>query len=182
MADYALTTLPTVGGSNDAWGTLLNNALNAIDDGLDGTTQISPDLKVGGFELDGVAVTVTAAEVNKLDGVSGDVITTATSRNLVAGHTTTTYDAGTKSTGDWTPDPANGQFQKIVNNGAFVLRQPASDTSMVIKITNGASAGAITFDYDIQPAGSLTTTNGDVALIGIVVVDGTSMVNILGRV
>ena len=39
----------------------------------------------------------------------------------------------------------NGNYQFITNNGAFTITAPASDCAVDILVTNGASAGAITF-------------------------------------
>jgi hypothetical protein len=63
---------------------------------------------------------------------------------LVGGFSSAAYDAGTKTTGTFTPDPVNGNIQKAVNNGAHTLAPPSTDCSMTIQYTNGASAGAIT--------------------------------------
>jgi hypothetical protein len=61
---------PTVGGSENTWGTDWNNNADKIDDLLDGTTAIKPNLDEGLWEVGGVAVTATAAELNILDGVT----------------------------------------------------------------------------------------------------------------
>jgi hypothetical protein len=60
---------PTVGGDENTWGQLTNDNWDDVDDLLDGTTAITPNLGAG-WEVDGVAVTATAAELNILDGVT----------------------------------------------------------------------------------------------------------------
>ena len=60
---------PTVGGDDNAWGTDWNTNADKLDDLLDGTTGITPNLLTG-WEVGGVAVTATAAELNILDGVT----------------------------------------------------------------------------------------------------------------
>tara|TARA_R110000824_G_scaffold347748_2_gene534514 strand:- start:17418 stop:18155 length:738 start_codon:yes stop_codon:yes gene_type:complete len=71
-ADTVTTTYslvkPEVGASEDTWGAKINASLDAIDNLLDGTTAIAPDLVE--FKVGGVAVTSTAAELNILDGVT----------------------------------------------------------------------------------------------------------------
>ena len=61
---------PTVGGDEDAWGGYLNANWDKADDLLDGTTAIAPNLTLGSWQVGGVAVTATAAELNLLDGVT----------------------------------------------------------------------------------------------------------------
>ena len=64
---------PTVGGDDNAWGTDLNANADKLDDLLDGTTAIKPNLSEGLWKVGGVAVTASAAELNILDGVTGSV-------------------------------------------------------------------------------------------------------------
>jgi hypothetical protein len=61
---------PTVGGDEDAWGGYLNANWDSVDNLLDGTTAIAPNLTAGSWQVGGVAVTATAAELNLLDGVT----------------------------------------------------------------------------------------------------------------
>ena len=89
MADTTTTTYgltkPEVGASDDTWGTKLNTNLDALDDLLDGTTAIAPNLTAGSWQVGGVAVTSTAAELNILDGVTA----TAAELNILDGVTST---------------------------------------------------------------------------------------------
>jgi hypothetical protein len=84
---------------------------------------------------------------------------------LVGGFTATAVNDGTKSSGTYTPSSSGGNFRKITANGAFSLAAPTATGSynLTIDITNGASAGAITFSGFVSgyPKGdSYTTGNG----------------------
>lgn len=92
MADTTTTTYgltkPEVGASESTWGTKLNTDLDLLDDLLDGTTAIKPNLDAGLWKVGGVAVTSTAAELNILDGVTS----TAAELNILDGVTATTAE------------------------------------------------------------------------------------------
>ena len=103
MADTTTTTYslvkPEVGASADTWGTKLNTNLDSIDNLLDGTTAIAPNLV--GWKVGGVAVTVTAGEINALSGLTAstaeinvlDGVTATTAElNVLDGVTATTAE------------------------------------------------------------------------------------------
>lgn len=105
MADTQTTTYsltkPEIGASDDTWGQKWNDNLDTIDDLLDGTTAIAPNLTAGSWEVSGVAVTSTAAELNILDGVTSTtaelnildgVTSTAAELNILDGVTATTAE------------------------------------------------------------------------------------------
>jgi hypothetical protein len=116
---------PEVGASEDTWGAKLNEGLDKIDDLLDGTTAIKPNLTAGEWKVGGVAVTATAAELNILDGVTATAaelnqLDTNTFASPVAFPAGTAAAPSISNTGD-------------TNTGVFF---PAADTVAVA--TNGA--------------------------------------------
>jgi hypothetical protein len=86
-------TKPTVGGSENTWGTTVNTALDDVVDVLNGNTASTPDLTAGSWKVGGTAVTADAAEINKLDGFTGDAADLNYAKDLRAtGVTTTEFD------------------------------------------------------------------------------------------
>jgi hypothetical protein len=128
MADTTTTTYslvkPEVGASTDTWGTKLNTNLDSIDDLLDGTTAIAPNLTAGSWEVGGVAVTSTAAELNLLDGAT---VTTAEINRLdgTLAEVRTTLELGTAN---------DVQFD------SFGVGTAASGTTGEIRATNNVTA------------------------------------------
>ena len=92
MADTTTTTYsltkPEVGASESSWGTKINTNLDSLDDLLDGTTAITPNLTAGSWKISGVAVTSTAAQINTLNGITS----TAAELNILDGVTATTAE------------------------------------------------------------------------------------------
>jgi len=112
-----------------------------------------------------------------------DTLKADTAANLTAGFTATAYNAGTQSTGTFTPDPDNGNFQRAVNGGAHTLAPPSASPgdslSMTVQYTNDGSAGAITTSgFTLVDGDSLTTTNGDDFMLFITVCNGFSLLTV----
>jgi hypothetical protein len=95
----------------------------------------------------------------------GELVLTERARQTIkAGFDNDRYSLGTLSSGTHTIDPQNGQHQGATFNGSFTL-SPASvtkDSTVVLHVINGASAGTVTFTGfgKKYPSQSLTTTNG----------------------
>lgn len=128
--------------------------------------------------------TLGAGPVNSMDAATKQYVDgSAVSMNggvLVAGYTATSDDEGTKSSGTYTPVPAEGNFKHIVNGGAFTLAAPAGVHSMVIQIDNNASAGAITMSGFTKVGGSsFTTTYGHKFLVYITRTNSYSHANVV---
>lgn len=95
--------------------------------------------------------------------------------NLTAGYTATADNDGTISSGTYTPAPSQGNLKRIVNGGAFTLAAPtaAGDYTLIIQVTNSATAGTVTFSgFTFSDGDSLTTTNGDDFLLFITKLNG----------
>jgi hypothetical protein len=168
MADTTTTTYgltkPEVGASDDTWGTKLNTDLDLLDDLLDGTTAIAPNLST--LKIAGTAVTSTAAELNILDGVTS----TATELNLLDGVTAlvtaTSTDTFTNKTirdtiyalSGTAFDATNGavQTKTLATNTTFTDSLSSGD-AIVLQLEAGAS---YTVTY---PTMQWVTSGGNVA-------------------
>lgn len=169
LQNDANTARPVVAG-----GTGATNAADArtnlgvttvISNISDGTTAITPNLGVG-TKYDGTALT-------------GRPLTNGESNTLGKGFNTTDYNAGTKSSGTFTPDPANGNQQYYINGGAHTLAPPATSCTMVVHITNNASAGGITTTGFTRVYGTFTATDGDEFLCQVLRCNSKSVMSIL---
>lgn len=91
-----------------------------------------------------------------------DTLKADTADVLTAGFAATPHNAGTQSSGTYTPDEANGNLQYAVNGGAHTLAPPTNNCTLVIQYTNNASAGTITTSgFTIVDGDTISTTNGD---------------------
>jgi hypothetical protein len=139
-------TKPTVGGSENTWGTTTNQALDDIVDVLNGNTASTPDLTAGSWKVGGTAITATAAELNHTDGVTSNIQTQLDSKlggsNTSATITTlnsTTVNATTVDLGNWTISQSGSSLKFSYNGTArFAL----------------SSSGALTVENDVTAFGS----------------------------
>lgn len=99
------------------------------------------------------------------------------STTITTGYLITPFSIGTITTGTTTLSGANGNYQYLTDNGAFTLAAPAADTAIDVLITNGASAGTITFTgftVGTNTGDALTTTNASKFLLSVLRINGTS--------
>lgn len=81
---------------------------------------------------------------------------------LTGGVIVTSKDLGTISSGTVTPDPGDRPLQHYINGGAHTLGVSVNTGSILLDITNNATAGAITTAGFTKVSGdAFTTTNGD---------------------
>lgn len=81
---------------------------------------------------------------------------------LTGGVVVTSKDLGTISSGTVTPDPGDRPQQHYTNDGAHTLAPASNHGSLLLDITNGASAGAITTSGFTRVTGdAFTTTSGE---------------------
>jgi len=155
---------------------------------------------LGTISIDGTPITASAAEINILDGATlsttelnyvngvtssiqnqlNNRVTSSTDDVLTAGYTTTAVNDGTKTSGSYTPTPLGGNMKIIINGGAFTLSAPtySGDYTIIIQVTNNASAGAVTLSGFAASSGAFTTTNGHSFFAYITKLNGFASINI----
>ena len=146
-------TKPTVGGSEDTWGTTINTALDTIVNGVNGTSgTIAPDLST--LTINGTDVTATAAELNIMDGVTS----TATELNIVDGDT-----AATATT-------LVGADRVVVNDGGTMVQVAMTDlvtyfnANTAVTSSGALDSGSITSGFGaIDNGSSNITTTGTIS-------------------
>lgn len=83
---------------------------------------------------------------------------------FLGGLTTVSIPLGTVSSGTLTVNCGLGEQQNFINNGAFTLAAPTTDGSTTLLMTNGATAGAVSFSgfsVGALTGDLLTTTNAN---------------------
>tara|TARA_R100000808_G_C2087441_1_gene109097 strand:+ start:14 stop:649 length:636 start_codon:yes stop_codon:yes gene_type:complete len=141
-------------------------------------------LRVDGTSIEGRTDAEIKADLSleigtDVQAYDADTLKADTADTLTKGFNATEYDKGTITSGTYTPDPADGNFQKAVNNGAHTLAPPATTCSIVIQYTNDSSAGTITTSGFTKVDGdTISTANGDDFLFFITRVNGFSLLTV----
>jgi hypothetical protein len=119
-------TKPTVGGSEDTWGTTINTALDTIVDAVNGTSgTVAPNLST--LTINGTDVTATAAELNYTDGVTSNIQTQLDAKAPTASPTFT----GTVTLGGWTVTETSGVLY-FATGGVNKMKLDASGNLTVV--------------------------------------------------
>jgi len=114
-----------------------------------------------------------------VQGYDADTLKADTADTLTAGFDSADFAAGTKSSGTYTPDPADGNFQVATNGGAHTLAPPATSCTIVIHYTNNGSAGAVTTSsYTLVNGDSLDTTDTNEFVLYITKVNDVSILTV----
>ena len=107
----------------------------------------------------GILATDIGTTVQAFDA---DTLKADTADELTAGFSSAAEDAGTKSSGTFTPSPDGGNFQHFINGGAHTLGVPSKNCAMVLLMKNNSSAGTLTTSgFSKVDGDDLSTTNGD---------------------
>ena len=167
----------TDGGVLLGSGTGAITAMAVLGDGEmivgDGTTD--PVAESGSTLRASIGVAI-GSDVQAFDA---DTLKADTADNLTAGFSTTVHDAGTKSSGTYTPDQDDGNIQKAVNGGAHTLAPTADDCAIIIQYTNNASAGTITTSgFTLVDGDDISTTNGDDFFFYLTKANGFSLLTV----
>ncbi len=159
-------TKPTIGGSENTWGTTNNQALDDIVAVLNGTTASTPDITAGSFKVSGTAVTSVAADLNILSGAAAAGVT-ATEFGYLNGATSaiqTQIDekapiASPTFTGTTTAPTVSSTTVNVttIDLGDWTITQSGSDLKFSYQGTDRlklTSDGALTVENNITAYGS----------------------------
>lgn len=166
---------PTVGGSQNTWGADLNANWDSVDAILSGGTAMQPNLIAGAWKINGVAVTVSAADINSLSGITATITelnyTDGVTSNIQTqlngkASTGTTISAGSGLTGggslsaNRTISHGNTSSQASVNNsGNTVIQDITLDSYGHITSIGSATINTSQASVSVGSVGSYAFLN-----------------------
>ena len=162
-SDLGSGTLPAARFDDTAHGSRGGAALHAAaTTGVNGFMSAADKTKLDGVATGATANSSDATLLARANHTGTQAISTVTGlqtaldgKQPVNSGELTVENLGTVSSGTQTPNPSGGAMKRLTNNGAFTLAATSQTGFYTLKVTNGASAGAITF------SGFTTVTNGD---------------------
>lgn len=173
-----LETFPNITGAV----TVTHTELNLLAGATQGLTTLSASLAAVVAYINSFSVSVTTSDITGTIGAP--LIAQVTSDKLVSGTLSTAvgYCAPaitvvTYST-TLTLNPLIGNLQAIVNNGIPVLVPPTVNCTMVVQMTNNASATVATTSAFTKVTGTLTNTNGDDFFLTVIRIGSFSSLDI----
>lgn len=177
---------PASGVATNLTGLPLTTGVTGILPGANGGTGVANTSKT--ITLGANLVTTGAGVPTLAFGSGSNTITfptasetlaglTAVDQTLSGGANVTSFSIGTVSSGTTTIDCGKSPLQFLTGNGAFTFAAPANDGSCDVLITNGASAGAVTFSGFTEGSNTgdaLDTTNAHKFLVAVVRINSIS--------
>lgn len=130
--------------------------------------------------ITGLAAVATSGAYGDLSGTPEPAVNLA-GDTLEGGYTIAAPDDGEQNSGTYTPNPATGNLRLIENGGDFTFAAPtaAGDFTMIVHMTNNASAGAVTFSgFAVVDGADLSLTDGDAFRLQITKLGGVVDCNV----
>lgn len=154
-----LLIFATEGGNTNVW--IVGAAVNTFLDSVFRVQNVTDPTKQWGLSLAGI----TTGQTRLMTPPDSNYIAAAldvANQVITGGARVTSNGAGTITTGTVTLDPGTRPLWDYTNNGAHTLAPGTNRGTIVLDITNGASAGIITISGWTKVVGTFDTTNAHV--------------------
>lgn len=175
-------------GIEDIWVTIKNELVILLTDGRQiNVGKLPAPVYTGGSgntsaPSDGVTMAEVVATVNSAiaaaapgyEPADSHIVKSNATKQLTVGYSAAVSAQGTKSSGTFTPDEANGSFQSVTNGGGHAFGPPANTCTLIVLYTNDSSAGAIATTGFTKVTGDSFTTTDTNAFLCFVTKHGSS--------